>query len=393
MAACRRCRPRAAPSTPLFSDTAADDEREGRVSPDGKRIAYVSDRQSEDGDVDLWVADLSPGPRDRVNRTRVARVRGLEGFPSWSPDATRLAFFAVREGLPSVWVASIDDLAGGADQATVTRPRPATQPVLVSRRGGMPAWSPDGRRIAIAQLPPPEPTYNGNPERNGDDPPPLFAGPDAFRLWTVDAPLPVDSGAREVVTAAPRPEQLTAAFDRVWETLRRLYYRNGPSSTAWQELRTTVPAAGAGGEGRGGCRIGDRFDDRRAAADQAARGVAARRRRVWPSARVTGRRHGARTRREHRRCGDCRVVRPRCRRARSVRNRGRRHGGGVPERDVRAGRRRIQGSGADSRDAGQPRASGEYRRRSVRGEHAGRGGRAGHAVPEVRQPEARRGPS
>ena len=224
--------------TPLFSDTAADDEREGRVSPDGKRIAYVSDRQSDDGDVDLWIADLSLGPRDRVNRTRVARVRGLEGFPSWSPDATRLAFFAVREGLPSVWVASIDDLSGGADQATATRPRPATQPVLVSRRGGMPAWSPDGRRIAIAHLPPPEPTYNGNPERNGDDPPPLFAGPDAFRLWTVDAPLPVDSGAREVVTAAPRPEQLTAAFDRVWETLRRLYYRNGPSSTAWQELRT-----------------------------------------------------------------------------------------------------------------------------------------------------------
>jgi gamma-glutamyltranspeptidase len=223
--------------TPLFSDTAMDDEREGRVSPDGKRIAYVSDRQSEDGDHDLWIADLAPGPRDRVNRTRVARVRGLEGFPSWSADSARLAFFAVREGMPSVWVAAVDDLAAGPDQATVIRPRPATQPVLVSRRGGMPAWSPDGRRIAIAHLPAPEPTYNGNPERNGDEPPPLFAGAEAFRLWLVDAPLPVDSGAREIVPAAPRSEQLTAAFDRVWETLHRLYYQSGPSSSAWQELR------------------------------------------------------------------------------------------------------------------------------------------------------------
>jgi gamma-glutamyltranspeptidase/glutathione hydrolase len=224
--------------TPLFADTAADDEREGRVSPDGERIAYVSDRQSDDGNVDVWIADLALGPRDRVNRTRVARTRGLEGFPSWSPDSARLAYFAVREGMPSVWVASTDDLAAGAEQSTPARPRPALQPVLVSRRGGMPAWSPDGRRIAIANLPPPEPTYNGNPERNSDDPPPLFAGPTAFRLWMVDAPLPVDSGAREIVPAAPRPEQLTGAFDRVWETLRRLYYQSGPSAAAWQELRT-----------------------------------------------------------------------------------------------------------------------------------------------------------
>ena len=65
---------------------------------------------------------------------------------------------------------------------------------------------------------------NGNPERNTDEPPPLFAAADAFRLWIVDAPLPVDSGAREIATTAPRDGQLAAAFDRVWETLRRLDY-------------------------------------------------------------------------------------------------------------------------------------------------------------------------
>ncbi|HET7221228.1 MAG TPA: gamma-glutamyltransferase, partial [Vicinamibacterales bacterium] len=110
-------------------------------------------------------------------------------------------------------------------------------PVLVSRRGGSPAWSPDGKKIAIANLPPPDPTYNGNPERNTDDPPPLFAAADAFHLWTVDAPLPVDSGAREVAAPAAKNAQLVAAFDRVWETLRRLYYTSGPAAARWQELR------------------------------------------------------------------------------------------------------------------------------------------------------------
>ena len=222
---------------PLFGDTANDDERQGKVSPDGKRVVYVSDRESDDGDVDVWVADLEPGPRDRVTRTRVVRVRGAEAFPAWSPDGRRVAYYAVREGAGSIWVTGVDGDAPAADAPPAPRQRPAEAPILVSRRGGAPAWSPDGKRIAIANLPPPDPTYNGNPERNTDEPPPLFANADAFRLWTVDAPLPVDAGAREIVPPLPRDGRLVAAFDRVWETLRRLYYSTDPSASRWQELR------------------------------------------------------------------------------------------------------------------------------------------------------------
>ncbi len=230
---------------PLFSDTAGDDELQGRVSPDGKRVAYVSDRDSDDGDRDLWVAELAPGPRDRVTRSRLVRVRGVEGFPAWSPDGSRLAFFAVREAAGGVWVIGVPDVlvpplaasTAPPDAGPAPRPRAIETAMLVSRHGGAPAWSPDGKRLAIANLPPPDPTYNGNPERNTDEPPPLFAGADAFRLWLVDAPLPVDSGEREIVTAAPRDSQLLVAFDRVWETLRRLYYSTGPSASRWQELK------------------------------------------------------------------------------------------------------------------------------------------------------------
>jgi gamma-glutamyltranspeptidase len=224
---------------PLFADTDADDERQGSVSPDGTRIAYVSDRDGEDGDIDLWIGDLKPGPRDRVTRTRVLRARGAESFPTWSPDGKRIAFFAVREGVGSVWAMAVEDAAPDGETVPPARLRPAETPILVSRRGGAPAWSPDGKRIVIANLPPPDPTYNGNPERNTDEAPPLFATAEAFRLWTVDAPLPVDAGAREIVSASPRNSELVMVFDRVWEMLRQLYYSTGPSAQRWLELRSS----------------------------------------------------------------------------------------------------------------------------------------------------------
>ena len=218
---------------PLFEDAAEDDEREARVSPDGRRIAYVSDRESEDGDSDLWVADLSTGGRERVARARVLRARGRESAPAWAPDGSRLAFSAVREGAGSIWVIDVEGLP--SDRAGARTERPAAPPVLVSRRGGVPAWSPDGRRLAIGEVPEVEPSYNGNPHRIRQPPPPMFA--DAFRLWIVDAPLPVDSGARTVSSTSPAPSRFAAAFDRVWSTLQHLYYSEGPASGAWQALR------------------------------------------------------------------------------------------------------------------------------------------------------------
>ncbi len=241
----------------LFSDTAGDDEQQGRVSPDGKRVAYVSDRDSDDGDRDLWVAELAPGPRDRVTRSRLVRVRGVEGFPAWSPDGSRLAFFAVREAAGGVWVIGVPDVlvpplaapAPQLDAGPAPRPRAIEPAMLVSRHGGAPAWSPDGRRLAIANLPPPDPTYNGNPERNTDEPPPLFAGADAFRLWLVDAPLPVDSGEREIVDSGPQRQSASGRFrSRVGDAAAALLFDRAVS-VPMAGAQGPVPPAGAGRAG------------------------------------------------------------------------------------------------------------------------------------------------
>src|SRR4029079_5711327 len=143
---------------------------------------YISDRGSEDGDVDVWVASLSPAGGTRAH-AEGTRIRRDAHSPAWSPAGSLIAFFGVRNGVSGVWVTSIDPGA-----------RPADGPVLVSRTGRTPAWSPDGRRIAIADVPSIEPAYNGNPLRNQDDAPPLFS--ESYHLRFVDAPLPVDSGAR-----------------------------------------------------------------------------------------------------------------------------------------------------------------------------------------------------
>jgi gamma-glutamyltranspeptidase len=242
-----------------------DNETSPRVSPDGRRMVFVSDRESTD-DVDLWAMPVpsaavaqpvplgarvsrsgSPGSppmdvRSVENRpprvTRVTRVRGEEAAPAWAPDNERVAFYAVREGVGSVWVAAVDPPAAEPDEEPSARPRPAAPPQLVSRAGGSPAWSPDGRTLLVAGRPDPQPVYNGNPLRASGEAPPLFATSRAFQLWRVPAPLPVhDAGGLLLTDLTPSPAQYTAAFVRAWETLRDLYYSAGDGATAWQQLR------------------------------------------------------------------------------------------------------------------------------------------------------------
>lgn len=257
--------------SPLPLTETTDSETHPRVSPDGTKVAFVSERDSED-DLDLWwmpvpaAAIAKPVPLGArppkpvtssvqsvgndgrpLRANRVTRVRGHEAFPSWAPDNTRLAFYAVREGIGSVWVATVEPPRAEANEEPQPRSKPAAQPQLVSRKGGSPAWSPDGKTLLVAGLPDPQPVYNGNPLRDDSEAPPMFALNSAFQLWRVAAPLPVhDDGGAVAAEIGPSPTLFTAMFDRVWGALKSLYYATGSSAEQWASARESFrPRAAA----------------------------------------------------------------------------------------------------------------------------------------------------
>lgn len=69
-------------------------------SPDGKRIAYSSDR---DGSFDIWI--MSSDGRRQI---RLTSMLGDERNPKWSPDGSKVAFLATDRGKTDIWIINTD---------------------------------------------------------------------------------------------------------------------------------------------------------------------------------------------------------------------------------------------------------------------------------------------
>ena len=219
-------------------------EWHARVSPDGKLVAFISDRDREPGDDgDVFVRALAPDtPSTRA--TRLTRGGGAERFPAWAPDSARVCYIGGRGGdAAGIWVTELPRAPAGSGNAAPGPGRgggggPAVPiATFASRHAGTMAWSPDGQTLAIATLSTAQAGYNGNPNRSEDDETVLSADAGEQVLWRVAAPRPIDEGAREVATGTPSPGRWTAPFDRVWTTLKSMYYRDGPSAIEWDRLR------------------------------------------------------------------------------------------------------------------------------------------------------------
>ena len=147
-------------------------------SPDGAKIAYISDEANEQGDFDLYIMDADGSNKKRLTRNRLIRPLGISfspdgkyiafishskrrddmyiipsdggfcrrvkislrhnSYPSFSPDSKRIIFTSLVKGYTDIYIADID----GKNPAQLTRTKEHEE---------SPVFSPDGSYIYFAR--------------------------------------------------------------------------------------------------------------------------------------------------------------------------------------------------------------------------------------------------
>jgi TolB protein len=173
-------------SPPAVLTDAAGDDRSASWSPDGTRLAFDATR---DGNTEIYVVDA-----DGSNPVRVTEHPAEDWAPAWSPDGTRIAFASDRTGMAQVHIMA-------ADGSGVTQLTDEPQGNLA------PAWSPDGARIAM------ESWRTGEPE-----------------VWTMAA------DGTDLVNVSRSPGTTDFVWDGSWGAEGIAFWRNGPSPAYLQPV-------------------------------------------------------------------------------------------------------------------------------------------------------------
>jgi imidazolonepropionase-like amidohydrolase/Tol biopolymer transport system component len=185
-------------------------EVQPRFSPDGRRIAFTSDRGGGDN---IWVMNADGSDKRQVTKEDFR----LLYQPSWSPDGQFIAakkhFTTGRSlGTGEIWLYHV---SGGAGQPIVKRASEQAQKEL-----GEPAFSPDGERIYYTRNVSPGPIFEYAQDSNTE----LFAV-EAITLATGEVST-VISAPGGAVRPTPSPDGKSIAFMRREQNMSALFVRD-----------------------------------------------------------------------------------------------------------------------------------------------------------------------
>lgn len=214
---------------------------EPEIAPDGRRVAYVVTRSAEEGSKyagDVWLAQ--PGAPPRALTTHPAHDRN----PRWSPDGRRLAFLSDRSGKTQVWV-----LEAEGEPWQLTDLKVDVQSFEWSPDGGRLALIANPPKPGEKEGDKPKPPVMLSTERLvwRNDGTPGWRPDETNQIWT--APVPVVPGlaeARQVTTDAYPHNGLAWSRDG-----RTLYFSsNDTPDPDYSHFESEILAVAADGSGK-----------------------------------------------------------------------------------------------------------------------------------------------